>query len=98
MVELGKQQEAGEMLGILANILNTTLRTDSALAPLSDCLSQAVQQVFDLRPTAIIKELDLRRPIYRQVAAYGHMGREDLGVPWEKTNRTEALLRAVENQ
>lgn len=43
MVELGKQQEAGEMLGILANILNTTLRTDSALAPLSDCLSQAVQ-------------------------------------------------------
>ena len=63
-----------------------------------ECLSQAVQQVFDLRPTAIIKELDLRRPIYRQVAAYGHMGREDLGVPWEKTNRTEALLRAVENQ
>ena len=54
--------------------------------------------MFDLRPTAIIKELDLRRPIYRQVAAYGHMGREDLGVPWEKTNRTEALLRAVENQ
>ena len=63
-----------------------------------ECLSQAVQQVFDLRPTAIIKELDLRRPIYRQLAAYGHMGREDLGVPWEKTNRTEALLRAVENQ
>ena len=51
-------------------------------------LSQAVQQVFDLRPTAIIKELDLRRPIYRQLAAYGHMGREDLKVPWEKTNRT----------
>ena len=58
-------------------------------------LSQAVQQVFDLRPTAIIKELDLRRPIYRPLAAYGHMGREDLGVPWEKTNRAEALLRAV---
>ena len=61
-------------------------------------LSQAVQQVFDLRPTAIIKELDLRRPIYRQLAAYGHMGREDLNVPWEKTNRTEALLRALKNQ
>ena len=45
-----------------------------------------------------IRDRDLRRPIYRQVAAYGHMGREDLGVPWEKTNRTEALLRAVENQ
>ena len=61
-------------------------------------LSQAVQQVFDLRPTAIIKELGLRRPIYRQLAAYGHMGREDLGVPWEETNRTEALLQAVANQ
>ena len=54
-----------------------------------------MQKVFDLRPTAIIKELDLRRPIYRPLAAYGHMGREDLGVPWEKTNRTEALLSAV---
>ena len=61
-------------------------------------LAQAVEQVFDLRPTAIIKELDLRRPIYRQLAAYGHMGREDLGVPWEETNRTEALLQAVANQ
>ena len=61
-------------------------------------LSQAVQQVFDLRPTAIIKELGLRRPIYRQLAAYGHMGREDLGVPWEETSRTEALLQAVANQ
>ena len=61
-------------------------------------LSQAVLQVFDLRPTAIIKELGLRRPIYRQLAAYGHMGREDLGVPWGETNRTEALLQAVANQ
>ena len=60
-----------------------------------DLLSQAVEKVFDLRPTAIIKELDLRRPIYRQLAAYGHMGREDLNVPWEKANRTEALVRAV---
>lgn len=63
-----------------------------------ECLADAVQKVFDLRPTAIIKELDLRRPIYRQLAAYGHMGREDLDVPWEKKNRTEALLRAVANQ
>ncbi len=53
--------------------------------------------VFDLRPTAIIKELDLRRPIYRKLAAYGHMGREDLGVTWEQTNRTEALREVVEN-
>ena len=58
-------------------------------------LSDAVRKVFDLRPTAIIKELDLRRPIYRSLAAYGHMGREDLGVAWEKTDRIDALLEAV---
>ncbi|MCR5664842.1 MAG: methionine adenosyltransferase [Oscillospiraceae bacterium] len=58
-------------------------------------LSEAVQQVFDLRPSAIIRDLDLRRPIYRQLAAYGHMGREELGVSWEKTDRTEALKKAV---
>ncbi len=62
-----------------------------------EALSDAVQKVFDLRPTAIIKELDLRRPIYKKLAAYGHMGREDLGVTWEQTNRTEALREAVEN-
>ena len=58
-------------------------------------LSDAVQQVFDLRPSAIIRDLDLRRPIYRQLAAYGHMGREELGVTWEKTDRVGALLAAV---
>ena len=49
----------------------------------------------DLRPTAIIRDLDLRKPIYRQLAAYGHMGREDLGVSWEKTDRVEALKAAL---
>ena len=58
-------------------------------------LEKAVEKVFDLRPTAIIRDLDLRRPIYRQLAAYGHMGREDLGVTWEKTDRVDALLAAV---
>ena len=58
-------------------------------------LSDAVQQVFDLRPSAIIRDLDLRRPIYHQLAAYGHMGREELGVTWEKTDRVDALLAAV---
>ena len=61
-----------------------------------DKLSEAVQKVFDLRPTAIIRDLDLRRPIYRQLAAYGHMGREELGVRWEDTDRTEQLKKAVE--
>ena len=58
-------------------------------------LEKAVEKVFDLRPTAIINSLGLRRPIYRQLAAYGHMGREDLGVSWEKTDKVDALLAAV---
>ena len=60
-----------------------------------DVLEAAVEKVFDLRPTAIIRDLDLRKPIYRQLAAYGHMGREDLGVAWEKTDRVEALKAAL---
>lgn len=60
-----------------------------------DVLSKAVSKVFDLRPAAIIRDLDLRRPIYRQLAAYGHMGREELGVEWEKTNKVDELLKAV---
>lgn len=60
-----------------------------------EVLEKAVEKVFDLRPTQIIKTLDLRRPIYRNLAAYGHMGREDLGVNWENTDKVEALLAAV---
>ena len=61
-----------------------------------EALEKAVKKVFDLRPTAIIRDLDLRKPIYRRLAAYGHMGREDLGVAWEKTDRTEELKKAVQ--
>lgn len=56
-----------------------------------DRLSEAVEKVFDLRPTAIIEMLDLRKPQYRKLSAYGHMGREELGVAWEKTDRAEQL-------
>lgn len=59
-------------------------------------LSQAVEKVFDLRPTAIINDLGLRNPIYRQLSAYGHMGREDLNLSWEKTDKIEDLKSAVE--
>ena len=52
---------------------------------------------FDLRPTAIIRDLELTKPIYRKLAAYGHMGRTDLGVRWEDTDRVDALLEAVKN-
>lgn len=58
-------------------------------------LAQAVNKVFDLRPTAIIRDLELTKPIYRKLAAYGHMGRTDLGVRWEDTDRVDALLEAV---
>jgi S-adenosylmethionine synthetase len=58
-------------------------------------IAEAVSKVFDLRPGAIIRDLDLRKPIYRQLAAYGHFGRDDLDLSWEKTNRTEELKKAV---
>ena len=60
-----------------------------------DKIEAAVEKVFDLTPAAIIRDLDLRKPIYRRLAAYGHMGREDLGVRWENTDRTEALKAAL---
>ena len=75
-------------VSILVNTEGTGKYSDEALAA-------AVGKVFDFRPAAIIEALDLRRPIYRQLAAYGHIGREDLGVAWEKTDRTEALKAAL---
>ena len=58
-------------------------------------LAEAVRRVFDLRPAAIIETLDLRKPIYKKLAAYGHMGREDLGVRWEQTDKAEELKKAL---
>lgn len=60
-----------------------------------DKIEQAIEKVFDLRPHAIIKQLDLRKPIYKNLAAYGHMGREDLGVSWEKLDKVEELKVAI---
>ena len=57
-------------------------------------LEEKVEKVFDLRPTAIINSLDLRRPIYRQTAAYGHFGRTDIDLPWERLDKVEALKNA----
>ena len=61
-----------------------------------DDIAKAIEKVFDLRPGAIIRDLDLRRPIYRQIAAYGHFGRDDLDLTWERINRVEELKKAVE--
>lgn len=74
------------------SVMVNTFGTETV--PKEDIIN-AVDKVFDLRPDAIIDALDLRRPIYKQVAAYGHMGREDIGVPWEKTDKVEELKAAV---
>ena len=76
-------------VSVLVETFGTGTVDDAALAA-------AVQKVFDLRPSAIIRDLELRRPIYRKLAAYGHMGREDLGVKWERTDRIDALRAAVQ--
>ncbi len=60
-------------------------------------IEKLVKEFFDFRPAAIIRDLNLRRPIYKQVAAYGHFGRDDLDVPWERTDKAEALRKAAEN-
>ena len=90
-VQLAYAIGVADPVSILVNTFGTGTVADDALV-------EAVRKVFDLRPAAIIRDLGLRRPIYRPLAAYGHMGREDLGVDWEKTDRAEALKEAVENR
>mgnify|MGYP005772780585 FL=1 len=87
-VELAYAIGVAQPVSILVETFGTGTVSD-------EVLEKAVRKVFDLRPAAIIRDLDLRKPIYRQLAAYGHMGREDLGVNWEKTDRVEALKAAV---
>ena len=87
-VELAYAIGVAEPVSVLVDTQGTGKVADEAL-------EAAVKKVFDLRPAAIIRELDLRRPIYRQTAVYGHMGREDLGLPWEKCDKAEALKAAL---
>ena len=79
----------------VANPVSVMVDTFGTGKVADDKLADAVNKVFDLRPSAIIEYLDLRKPQYKQLAAYGHIGREDLGVSWEKTDRIDALLEAV---
>ena len=79
----------------VANPVSVMVDTFGTGKVADDKLAEAVNKVFDLRPSAIIEYLDLRKPQYKQLAAYGHIGREDLGVSWEKTDKVEALLEAV---
>ncbi|MBR5760797.1 MAG: methionine adenosyltransferase domain-containing protein, partial [Lachnospiraceae bacterium] len=73
----------------------TSVQVDTfGTGKLSDAeLTKIVRENFDLRPAGIIKMLDLRRPIYKQTAAYGHFGRTDIDVPWEKTDKAAALKK-----
>lgn len=87
-VELAYAIGVAHPVSIMVDSFGTGVVSDEKLA-------DAVNEVFDLRPAAIIRQLDLRKPIYRKLAAYGHMGREDLGVTWEKTDRVEALKTAI---
>ena len=88
-VELAYAIGVAEPVSILVDTFGTGKVEDERI-------EQAVEKVFDLRPAAIIRALDLRKPIYRATAAYGPMGREDLGVAWEKTNKADELKAALE--
>ena len=85
-VELAYAIGVAKPVSIMVDTFGTGKKSD-------DEISEIVNKVFDLRPSAIIKNLDLRRPIYKAVAAYGHMGREDLNVPWEQTNKVDEIKK-----
>lgn len=76
-------------VSVLVDTFGTGTHADERIA-------EAVREVFDLRPAAIIRDLKLRRPQYRKLAAYGHMGRTDIACTWEQTDRTDALLAALD--
>ena len=90
-VELAYAIGVSHPLSVMVDTHNTGVVAD-------DVIEQAVEKVFDLRPGAIIRDLDLRRPIFEKTAAYGHFGREDADFTWEATNRTEELKAAVAEQ
>jgi S-adenosylmethionine synthetase len=77
----------------VAHPLSVSLEAFGTEKVCQEKLDELVKKHFDLRPAAIIKTLDLRRPIYRQTAAYGHFGRTDIDLPWEKTDKAEILRK-----
>ncbi len=81
----------------VAEPVSVHVRTSGAICS-DEQIVEAIRRVFDMRPQQIIKTLDLRKPIYRKLAAYGHMGREDLGVAWERCDKTEELKQALNHE
>ena len=88
-IQLAYAIGVAEPVSVLVDTFGTGKAGDEAI-------SAAVRKVFDFRPAAIIRDLDLRRPIYRQTAAYGHFGRTDIDLPWEREDRVEALKKAIQ--
>ena len=87
-IQLAYAIGVAEPVSVLVDTFGTGITDD-------ETLTKAVNKVFDFRPAAIIRDLDLRRPIYRQTASYGHFGRTDVDLPWEHENRTEELKKAI---
>lgn len=87
-VELAYAIGVAHPVSVLVDTFGTGVKSDEEI-------SEIVNKVFDLRPSAIIRELDLRKPIYKNVAAYGHMGREDLNVPWEQLNKVDEIKKYI---
>ena len=85
-VELAYAIGVAKPVSVLVDTFGTGVKSDEEI-------SDIVNKVFDLRPSAIIRELDLRKPMYKNVAAYGHMGREDLNVPWEQLNKVDEIKK-----
>ena len=87
-----------EIQGLMhrSRTLSINVETFGTGAIPDDEIDELDREKFDLRPGAIIRDLDLRRPIYRQIAAYGHFGRDDLDLPWERTNKADELRAAAE--
>ena len=75
-------------VSVMVNTFGTGIKSDEEI-------SAIVREVFDLRPTSIINRFDLRRPIYQKIAAYGHIGRTDISLPWEKTDYVDKLKEAI---
>ena len=90
------ERSCSKIVSAAESCLVTTFGT--GVPAIDSDLEQAVEKVFDLTPSGIIRKLELRKPIYRQLAAYGHMGREDLGVCWEKCDAADKLKEAISAQ
>lgn len=90
-IQLAYAIGVAEPISILVDTFGTGILDDETIA-------EIVKENFDLRPGAIIRDLDLRRPIYKSTAAYGHFGREDIDAPWEKRNKVEGLKASIEKR